>query len=40
MTCVINDGIVDSLRIMILSENVIKPWCNEYILIKLLMKAL
>ena len=34
-----NDGIVDSLRSMIFSENFIKPWCNEHILVKLLTKA-
>ena len=34
-----NDGIVDSLRRMIFSENFIKPWCNEHILVKLLTKA-
>ena len=35
----INDGIVDSLRNMIFSEHFIKPWCHEYILVKLLTKA-
>ena len=30
-----NDGIVDSLRSMIFSENFIKPWCNEHILVQI-----
>ena len=33
------DGLVDSLRAMLLSDNYIKPWSNEYILVKLLTRS-
>ena len=34
-----NDGLVNSLRNMIYSENFIKPWCDEHVFVKLLTKA-
>jgi hypothetical protein len=33
------DGLVDSLRIILLSDNYIKPWSNEYMLVKLLTRS-
>ena len=33
------DGLVDSLRAMLLSDNYIKPWSNEYMLVKLLTRS-
>ena len=33
------DGLVDSLRVMLLSDNYIKPWSNEYMLVKLLTRS-
>lgn len=34
-----NNGVVDSLRMVLHSENFIKPWCDEYILVKLLTRC-
>ena len=36
---VTNDGVVDSLRMVLHSEHFIKPWCEEYILVKLLTRS-
>ncbi len=36
---VFNDGIVDSLRMLLFSEHFIKPWGCEYMLVKLLTRA-
>ena len=33
------NGVVDSLRAMLLSENYVKPWCCEYMLVKLLTRS-
>ncbi len=32
------DGVVDSLRAMLYCDNYIKPWSNEYLLVKLLTR--
>ena len=34
------DGLVDSLRCMLYNDNYIKPWSNEYLIVKLLTKSL
>ena len=34
-----SDGVVDSLRNLLLHEHFIKPWSNEYLLVKLLTKS-
>ncbi len=33
------DGLVDSLRAILYSDNYIKPWSNEYLLVKLLTRS-
>ncbi len=33
------DGLVDSLRTMLYSEHFIKPWSNEYLIVKLLTRS-
>ncbi len=33
------DGLVDSLRSLLLCENYVKPWSDEYLLVKLLTKS-
>ena len=33
------DGIVDSLRAILYHDNYVKPWCNEYMLVKLLTRS-
>ena len=33
------DGLVDSLRAMLYNDNYIKPWSNEYLLVKLLTRS-
>ena len=33
------NGLVDSLKSMLLSENYTKPWSTEYLLVKLLTKS-
>ena len=32
-------GLVDSIRAMLLTENFIKPWSDEYLLVKLLTRS-
>ena len=32
-------GLVDSIRVMLLTENFIKPWSDEYLLVKLLTRS-
>ena len=34
-----NDGLVDTLRALLLCENYVKPWSNEYYLVKLLTRT-
>ena len=34
-----SDGVVDSLRYLLVHENYIKPWSDEYVLVSLLTKA-
>ena len=34
-----SDGVVDSLRNLLLNENYIKPWCSEYLMVKLLTRS-
>ena len=36
---VFNDGVVDSLRMLLFSEHFIKPWSCEYMLVKLFTRA-
>ena len=33
------DGVVDSLRSLLLNDNYIKPWSTEYFLVKLLTRS-
>ena len=33
------DGLVDSLRTLLFSDNYTKPWSNEYLLVKLLTRC-
>jgi hypothetical protein len=33
-----SDGVVDSLRNLFLTENFIKTWCSEYLMVKLLTR--
>ena len=33
------DGLVDSLRALLYNDNYIKPWSNEYLLVKLLTRS-
>jgi len=35
----IADGLVNSLGFMLNNDNYIKPWSNEYLLVKLLTKS-
>ena len=37
--CSQSDGFVDSLGSLLMHENYVKPWSNEYILVKLLTKS-
>ena len=37
--CSQSDGVVDSLRSLLMHENYVKPWSNEYILVKFLTKS-
>ena len=39
LNCSQSDGGVDSLRSLLMHENYVKPWSNEYILVKLLTKS-
>jgi hypothetical protein len=34
-----SDGVVDSLRSLLLHENYIKPWSMEYLMVKLLARS-
>ena len=34
-----SDGVVDSLRNLLLHDHSIKPWSNEYLLVKLITKS-
>ena len=36
---VIDNGVVDSLRTVLFNENFIKPWSDEYMLVKLLTRS-
>ena len=36
---VIDNGAVDSLRTVLFNENFIKPWSDEYMLVKLLTRS-